>query len=107
MKGDTEGIDGFFSRKLTDLERAHAEGEALTWWQDGTDVCCHCTGAANDIFQASGRIAILVVNDSTGLNLVNLGLAVHSRIVHVCFPCRACCVAPLLKSNETSRYLRI
>lgn len=81
-----EGVDGFYGCKVTDLDKARADGKTLTWREEGADVFCYTITAANFAFEASGRISVLAVEDTTGLRLVSDGLAVHSCVVHVCFP---------------------
>lgn len=91
-----EGTNGFYSCKRADLEKARAEGRTLTWSETAAEIFCHTITSANLAYEATGRVSVLVIEDTTGLQLISKGLAPHSVLVHVRFKsCPESCAKPI------------
>lgn len=86
-QGEVEGVQGFFNCNNSDLELDQLQGDNLTWWKEQDNIFCHRVSTACSVYESTGKISVLALNDVAGLHLVGKGLPPHTTVVHVCpFP---------------------
>lgn len=82
-KEESEGTQFFFNAKAPELQQMQAEGNILSWRQDGADIYCRTLASAEAQFAATDRITVLPLSNEEALAMVQEGVPTHALIVHV------------------------
>ena len=82
-KDEVEGVHGFFGCKAADLEQARGAGAVLSWRQEGADVYACTLTAADALYAATGKIAVVATSDVDGVLRAQAGVPREMFLVHV------------------------